>query len=126
MRRTGWLAGAIGALSLLGGSVGVGVAGAGQTGPTTVLELGYDNTGPRMLIYGDFENTKAKCQRTRKIELRVDTGSGYVLRDVDQASRTGTWAVQGPLNFDGARAKAPRKRLPNGDVCRSDSLQLTF
>jgi hypothetical protein len=124
MRRRTLLLAGLGVLALTAGTGEV--AGARATVPTTLLEIGYE-PGSLYLIFGDFVDTSAKCQRGREIRLLTDEGSGYEVRDVDRSSRRGAWAVEGDIDAsDGSRVKTPRKRLDNGDICGADTLQLVF
>ena len=122
-RRNLVLAG-LGALALIAGAGGI--AGAQATLPTTLNEVGYE-PGSLYVIFGDFQDTAAACQRDREIRLLTDEGSGYRLRDVDHSSRRGAWAVEGDIDAaDGSRAKTPRKVLHTGDICAADKIQLVF
>jgi hypothetical protein len=96
---------------------------------STGVELLGDGeaVGDNFLLHGYLTSEKGKCRGNRKMQMLVDPGPGFEVRDTGQSTKNGAWALQGDISDATAiRAKALAKVLPNGDVCKGESQFVAF
>ncbi len=108
-------------------AIAVPGASARESFQTEIEVLDGQTVGIDFLIYGHLTSDKAKCQRNRKMQMLVDPGGGYEVRDTGRSSNSGAWALLGADDdATGIRAKVLRAKLGNGDVCQGETVDVPF
>ena len=77
-----------------------------------------------ILFYGRVRSTNNRCLRLRRVNVFVKRPAGAERIGYDASDNNGTWALirssEGLSPSDTYFAKAPRKKLPNGNICKPD------
>jgi hypothetical protein len=61
------------------------------------------------------------------MQMLMDPGGSYEVRDSGRSSENGAWALQADSSDGtGIRAKVRRKEFSNGDVCEAASVDVPF
>jgi hypothetical protein len=108
-------------------AIAVPSASARESFPTGVVVEDGETVGDNFLIHGYLTSDKGRCRGNRKMQMLVDPGDGFVVRDTGRSSKNGAWAVQGDDDDASAiKVKALRTELANGDVCEADSALVAF
>ena len=108
-------------------AIAVPGASARESFPSGVVVQDGQTVGDNFLIHGYVTSDKAKCRGNRKMQMLVDPGGGFVVRDTGRSSKNGAWAVQGDDDDATAiKVKALRTELGNGDVCQAASVFVAF
>jgi len=111
----------------LAAAIVVPTAAARESFDTELTVLDGATVNDDFLIHGYLASDKNKCVGNRKMQMLVDPGGGYVVRDTGRSSKSGAWAVWGEDDDATAiRVKVLRKRLGNGDICRAQAEDIAF
>jgi hypothetical protein len=94
---------------------------------TGVTIQGETNTSAGYLVHGFITSDKSKCRGDRKLQMLIDPGGGYEVRDSGRSSKNGAWALLADSSDATAiKVKALVKKLPNGDTCKAASNDVSF
>ncbi len=108
-------------------AIAVPGASARESFQTEIEVLDGQTVGIDFLIHGYLTSDKAKCRGNRKMQMLVDPGGGYELRDTGRSSNRGAWALLGADDDATAiKVRAQRTKLRNGDVCQPAAVDVAF